>query len=65
MKILVLGGMHGNEPLGPEVVKLFKAAPVAGVSAVLANPEAIAANRRFTEEDLNRSFPGDPISDVY
>lgn len=65
MKILILGGMHGNEPLGPAVVKRFKKKPVDSVDVLIANPRALTANVRFTEEDLNRSFPGEATSKVY
>jgi len=65
MKILVIGGMHGNEPLGLEVVKLFQDKPVRNVDSVLANSQAITANSRFIREDLNRSFPGDSKSKVF
>lgn len=58
MKILVIGGMHGNETLGLEVVRLFKKSPVVDVDVVVANENAANANVRFTGKDLNRSFPG-------
>ncbi len=58
MKVLVIGGMHGNEPLGLEVIRLFKKKPVSGVETVYANEEAIRNNSRFIKTDLNRSFPG-------
>ncbi|MFO0971545.1 MAG: succinylglutamate desuccinylase/aspartoacylase family protein [Candidatus Saccharimonadales bacterium] len=60
MKILVIGGMHGNERLGLEVVKLFQKNPISQVDTLLANKRAIAASCRFTDQDLNRSFPGNP-----
>lgn len=59
MKILVIGGMHGNEILGLEVVKLFQDSPMSRVDTLLANERAIEANCRFVGQDLNRSFPGD------
>jgi hypothetical protein len=65
MNVLVIGGMHGNEPLGRAVVAALRRAPIPGVATMLANPRAIAANARFTEQDLNRSFPGDPGSPLY
>lgn len=65
MKILVIGGMHGNETLGLKVVKLFQDSPVLEVDTLLANEQAIEANCRFVEQDLNRSFPGDSKSDKY
>jgi succinylglutamate desuccinylase len=58
MKILVIGGMHGNEPLGIELVERLTKIPISGVEAVIANPKAKKINQRFTTTDLNRSFPG-------
>ena len=65
MKILVMGGMHGNEPLGPDIVRLFRDKPVRGVDTVLANEQALSANVRFIKHDLNRSFPGNARSKEY
>ncbi len=65
MKILVIGGMHGNEPLGSSVVKLFQSKPVKGVETALANEQAVLKNRRFIKTDLNRSFPGNIKSSDY
>jgi hypothetical protein len=65
MKILLIGGMHGNEPLGQEVVRLFQDAPTSCVDVVLANEQAILRDCRFVKNDLNRSFPGDPKSNDY
>ena len=65
MKILVIGGMHGNETLGLEVVKLFQSEPVLAVDTLLANEQAIEANSRYVGQDLNRSFPGDIESKEY
>jgi hypothetical protein len=65
MKVLVIGGMHGNEPLGPQLVELFTAKPVPGVDVVLANEQAITKDCRFVKSDINRLFPGDASSDDY
>jgi len=65
MRVLVIGGMHGNEPLGIEVARLFEQKPVKNVDVVLANALAIEANSRFVGKDLNRSFPGDINSNDY
>jgi hypothetical protein len=65
MNILVIGGMHGNEILGLEVVKLLQDNPVVSVDGLLANEQAIEANCRFVGKDLNRSFPGDSRSSEY
>lgn len=55
-KVLILGGMHGNEKLGIELARLLKQKPLDGVDALIANPRAADKNVRFTETDLNRSF---------
>ena len=65
MKVLVIGGMHGNEPLGIELVKLLQNEPIENVGAIIANDEALAANARFADQDLNRSFPGNEASEAY
>lgn len=65
MKVLVIGGMHGNEPLGLEVIKLFQEKPVSNIDAVFANKQAITASSRFVGQDLNRSFPGNSKSKEY
>jgi hypothetical protein len=65
MNILVIGGMHGNEPLGLEVIDLFKKNPTENVSTLFANILAIKANTRYTFQDLNRSFPGNIKSKLY
>lgn len=65
MKILILGGMHGNEPLGPEIVKGFQKGPMKNIDVELANKLALRQNCRFIGKDLNRSFPGNDKSDCY
>jgi len=58
MKILVIGGMHGNEPLGINLAESLFKTPIGGVDVMLANERAIAKNVRFINTDLNRAFPG-------
>jgi hypothetical protein len=65
MKILIIGGMHGNEPLGISLVKMFQEDQDKDVDAVFANEKAIQSNCRFLEQDLNRSFPGNIRSKFY
>jgi hypothetical protein len=65
MKVLVIGGMHGNETLGINVVKALQVSPLPGVEAVIANQPALEQNVRFTGADLNRSFTGAGNSAVY
>ena len=61
MNILIIGGMHGNELLGVELVKLLQASPIKGVDAMIANPEAVISGQRYIETDLNRSFGLQPL----
>lgn len=65
MKILVIGGMHGNETLGLEVISLLTMNPITNVDTIIANPEAVQGSCRFTGKDLNRSFPGTFDNDCY
>lgn len=58
MKILVIGGLHGNEPLGVDIVRRLEVEPIEGVVGLVGNPRAVDADVRFTQDDLNRSFPG-------
>jgi hypothetical protein len=54
--------MHGNEPLGIDIVERLSNQPMKNVSAIIANADARRQNKRFTTNDLNRSFPGDEAS---
>lgn len=56
MKILVIGGTHGNEQLGVSIVSLLRCQPIENVDCLIANPKAVAMDARFVETDLNRSF---------
>ncbi|MEI6728400.1 MAG: succinylglutamate desuccinylase/aspartoacylase family protein [bacterium] len=57
-KILVIGGLHGNEPLGVSVVSYLKSFKNNKIDSLYANPKAIISSKRFIENDLNRVFPG-------
>lgn len=63
-RVLVIGGTHGNERLGIQLVSLLKKNPLPNIDAIIANPRAVAANTRYTESDLNRSF-GDLFPGTY
>ncbi len=65
MKILILGGMHGNEPLGIGLVNKLIKYPIPGVEAVLINNTAVVNNKRFIITDIQTLFPGDPNSRDY
>jgi len=67
-RVAVVGGIHGDEPAGEAIVERLIAdleVDAGTVQLVIANEPALAAGERFTETDLNRSFPGDPDSDDY
>ncbi|MBD2088342.1 aspartoacylase [Microcoleus sp. FACHB-1515] len=61
-RVAIVGGTHGNELTGIYLVKKFEQFPAAierptlECMTLLANPKAIAANRRYIDRDLNRCF---------
>jgi succinylglutamate desuccinylase len=66
--LVVVAGIHGNEPAGPAAVRRVLAAlaehrtPLAGELVALGgNLPALAAGRRYLERDLNRLWLGDRI----
>jgi succinylglutamate desuccinylase len=62
-RVLIVGGTHGNELTGVYLIRSGGFADLSQfdfqVETLLANPRAVAANRRYIDRDLNRSF--DPI----
>lgn len=65
-EVAIVGGVHGDERSGIRAVRRLREADLnlqRGVAFVLANPAAIAANKRYLDSDLNRAFPGDPNGD--
>ena len=58
MNLLIIGGLHGDETLGIEIVRLLKEKPIQNVTTIFGNPSAIATNTRYCDKDLNRVFPG-------
>lgn len=67
-EVAVVGGIHGDEPCGVHAVEtLLEEAPSVErpVAFVIANEEALERGERYAEVDLNRSFPGDPASELH
>ncbi|MBD2691783.1 aspartoacylase [Anabaena catenula] len=74
-RVAIVGGSHGNELTGVYLVKKFHQYPnlINKTSfetlALLGNPKAIAARRRYIDKDLNRCFTVDnfqsPTSSIY
>ena len=62
--VVVVGGIHGNEPAGIKAMVEFHRALTKGdfvlnsgkVSLLMGNPEAYRENRRYIDKDLNRVF---------
>jgi hypothetical protein len=53
--ILIIGGTHGGEPTGVDLVAHLQEQPISGVATLIAHPLAVAAEKRFLQTDLNRS----------
>lgn len=67
--LVVIGGMHGNEPAGVEVARRvladLRGVPLRGEFLALAgNVEALAAGRRYLSRDLNRIWTDDRLADA-
>ncbi|MBQ4830928.1 aspartoacylase [Alteromonas sp. MMG017] len=65
-KIALVGGTHGNETSGIQLIHNWQSSGFSDelasrfssldISLTIANPDALSANVRFVEEDLNRQF---------
>lgn len=70
-RVMIIGGTHGNEWGGIQLVKNWRSDPPAAwqdypfeLSLRLANPDAVRHNRRYLDQDLNRSFRAADLSDL-
>ncbi len=67
--ILIVGGTHGNERTGVFLIEKWLkysdkiARESLNIDLLLANPQAIKANRRYLEKDLNRCFSSNILTD--
>ncbi|WP_266078563.1 M14 family metallopeptidase [Haladaptatus caseinilyticus] len=62
-ELAVVACLHGNEPCGKTAIERVLAENPAferPVRFIIANEEAVKEHVRSIDEDLNRSFPGDP-----
>ncbi len=75
-KVLVVAGTHGNERNAPWLLQQPVLAAAAGLPgsvanaelalvSVIGNPEAFAANTRYLDRDLNRSFEPGLLADPH
>lgn len=69
-KVAIVGGTHGNELTGIYLVKKFQQFPELlhrssfECETLLANPQAIALNRRYIDRDLNRCFATEDLANL-
>jgi succinylglutamate desuccinylase len=69
-KVTIVGGCHGNELTGIYLVKKFDRFPESlhrqsfKCETLIANPQAVAANRRYLDRDLNRCFGNEDLSNL-
>jgi succinylglutamate desuccinylase len=67
-RVAIVGGTHGNELTGVYLIKKFEQfpdlirRPSFDCITLLANPKAIAANRRYVDRDLNRCFDNEDLA---
>jgi len=67
-EVAIVGGIHGDEPCGPNAVDDLLEADFdiqRPVKLIVANEEALEEGVRYLEEDLNRAFPGDADADTH
>jgi hypothetical protein len=46
-KIMVIGGLHGDETLGIDLVNRIRNKPIAGIDAIFGNPMATSVKARY------------------
>lgn len=58
--VVVLGCIHGDEKMGAKIIDYLKKIEIKNGTLILqiGNPLARSKNKRFIDQDLNRSFPG-------
>jgi hypothetical protein len=61
-KVVAVGCQHGNELIGQRVFDYYQSQihQFPGLVVVVANEEAGQLKKRYVDQDLNRSYPGDP-----
>ncbi|MDY6778535.1 MAG: succinylglutamate desuccinylase/aspartoacylase family protein, partial [Candidatus Nanohaloarchaea archaeon] len=67
-ELVVIGSIHGDEPAGRDAIRRILDSNHTyqkPVRFIVANEEALEADERFLEADLNRSFPGNSDSEKH
>lgn len=69
-RVAIVGGTHGNELTGVYLVDKFDRSPELlkrdsfECLTLIANPQAVTANRRYIDRDLNRSFDNGDLVNI-
>ncbi len=69
-RVVIVGGTHGNELSGVYLYRLWQTPPASWkhypfkIETYLANPGAVKANRRYLDQDLNRSFLNSDLANL-
>jgi succinylglutamate desuccinylase/L-amino acid N-acyltransferase YncA len=69
-KVAIIGGTHGNERIGVELVRQWRRNPSElcrsslETQVLLGNPAAVEKNVRFIDSDLNREFTGRELPEL-
>ncbi|MBA4319471.1 MAG: hypothetical protein C0412_13805 [Flavobacterium sp.] len=58
--VAIVGCVHGEEKIGQKIIDRLKNIKInqGTLTTIIANNKALGANKRFINQDLNRSFPG-------
>lgn len=70
-RLLIVGGTHGNELTGVYLIKKFAEFPnliqrsTFEILTLLANPQAMAAGKRYQDKDLNRCFSPEDLANPH
>ncbi len=64
-KVLLVVATHGDERIGIEVANILQQKNIGGFDVLIGNPKALKESKRFVDADLNRSYPGNSVSNKY
>lgn len=68
-RVVIIGGTHGNETVGPTLIERWQRAPAAVSRAsfqtrlLIGNPLAVSRRLRYIDRDLNRCFAAEEAED--
>lgn len=59
--VCIVGCLHGDEIIGKKVIEALGKLEIkkGNILTIIANPQALLHKKRYIDQDLNRSFPGD------